>query len=183
MKTYLELFLAFLKIGAFTFGGGYAMIPLIEKEVVIHKKWVHKDDIMNLFAIAQSIPGAIAINTSTLIGYKVAGRRGAIAATSGVILPSFLIIIVVATFFGKIADTPTVKAIFLGINGAVVALILVAAKRMVQSAVVDGLTLMIFIGTVLIVIFTSISPVWVIILGGLIGFVSYQQIRERKNTP
>ena len=179
MKTYLELFLAFLKIGAFTFGGGYAMIPLIEKEVVVHKKWVHKDDILNLFSIAQSIPGAIAINTSTLIGYKVAGRRGAIAATTGVILPSFVIIITIATFFGMIADTPAVKAIFLGINGAVVALILVAAKKMIQGAVVDGMTLMIFIGTVLIVILTGISPIWVIILGGLIGYMSYRQIRER----
>ncbi|MCF8018579.1 MAG: chromate transporter [Vallitaleaceae bacterium] len=180
MKTYLELFLAFLKIGAFTFGGGYAMIPLIEKEVVVHKKWVHKDEIINLFAIAQSIPGAIAINTSTLIGYKVAGRRGAIAATTGVILPSFVIIITIATFFSMIADTPAVKAIFLGINGAVVALILMAAKKMIQSAVVDGMTLMIFIGTVLCVILTNMSPIWVIILGGILGMVSYRQIRERK---
>ncbi|VDN48120.1 Chromate transporter [Petrocella atlantisensis] len=180
MKTYLELFLAFLKIGAFTFGGGYAMIPLIEKEVVVHKKWVHKDEIINLFAIAQSIPGAIAINTSTLIGYKVAGRRGAIAATSGVILPSFVIIITIATFFSMIADTPAVKAIFLGINGAVVALILMAAKKMIQSAVVDGMTLMIFIGTVLCVTLTNMSPIWVIVLGGVLGMVSYRQIRERK---
>ncbi|MDF1616498.1 chromate transporter [Petrocella sp. FN5] len=182
MKTYLELFLAFLKIGAFTFGGGYAMIPLIEKEVVIHKKWVHKDEIMNLFSIAQSIPGAIAINTSTLIGYKVAGRRGAIAATSGVILPSFIIIISIATFFGMIADAPAVKAVFIGINGAVVALILVAAKKMIKGAVVDGVTLMIFIVTVLCVTFTNLSPIWFIILGGILGFISYRQIRERKKS-
>lgn len=173
MKLLFELFTVFFKIGAFTFGGGYAMIPLIEEEIVTHKKWVDKEEVYDLFAVSQSIPGAIAINTSTLVGYKIAGKLGAICATFGVILPSFIIISIIATFFGSIADLPVVIAIFAGINGAVVVLILLAAKKMIKVALHDNLSIILIIVTVLIIVFTNISPIFLILAGALIGLSLY----------
>jgi chromate transporter len=167
MNKYWALFITFFKIGSFTFGGGYAMIPLIEKEIV------------DIFAISQSIPGAIAINTSTLVGYKIGGRIGALCATLGVILPSFFNIVIIATFFLKISESKEVEAVFLGINGAVILLIFFAARRMIISSVKSNLTIILFIMTVLIVTFTSISPIYLIILGGLIGALNYL-VKKRK---
>lgn len=172
-NLYLDLFKVFFKIGAFTFGGGYAMLPLIEEEIVEHKNWVKKEEIYDFFAVSQSFPGAIAINTSTLVGYKVAGRKGAIAATLGVILPSFLIITIIATFFSKIADLSVVKAIFSGINGAVIVLILLAARKMLKIALHDALSVLLVITTVVIILFTDISPIFLIIGGALIGLLLY----------
>lgn len=178
-RLYFDLFLVFFKIGAFTFGGGYAMIPLIEKEIVSNKKWIEKDDIIDLFAISQSIPGAIAINTSTLVGYKIAGRRGAIFATLGVILPSFVIITSIAMFFMKISDSAVVEAVFVGINAAVIVLILLAAKKMIKAAITDWLTIIILIITVIAILFTTISPIVLIILGSIPGVVIYyKQLRK-----
>lgn len=173
IKTYWELFKVFFKIGAFTFGGGYAMIPLIEEEIVEHKKWVKKEDVFDLFAVSQSIPGAIAINTSTLVGYKIAGKLGAICATFGVILPSFIIISVIASFFSKIADNAVVIAIFTGINGAVVVLVLLAALKMLKIAIHDALSVLLVIGTVLMILFTNVSPIYLILTGGILGFLLY----------
>jgi len=116
MKKLLKLFWIFFKIGAFTFGGGYAMIPLIEREMVEKQKWLSDDEIIDMFAVAESIPGAIAINTSTFIGYKVAGYWGAIVAMFGVALPSFLIITIIAAVFSQFQDLPLVKAAFEGIR-------------------------------------------------------------------
>lgn len=171
---YLELFKVFFKIGSFTFGGGYAMIPLIEEEIVVNKQWVKKEEVFDLFAISQSIPGAIAINTSTLVGYKIAGKLGAIAATFGVILPSFLIITLIATFFSTIAGSSVVKALFAGINGAVVVLILLAGIKMLKLAIHDVLSVIIAIVTVVLILFTDISPIYLIIAGGIIGFILYE---------
>lgn len=173
MNKYLQLFLTFFKLGAFTFGGGYAMIPLIEREIVDNHGWIDKDEIMDVFAIAQSIPGAIAINTSTLVGFKVKGRIGALCATFGVILPSFLIILAIATFFVGISDQPIVEAIFTGINGAVILLIFFAARKMIINAVKDKITVVLFLATVAIVFFTDISPIILIVVGGCVGAFLY----------
>lgn len=173
MHIYLELFKVFFKIGAFTFGGGYAMIPIIEEEIVENKHWVKKEEVFDLFAISQSIPGAIAINTSTLVGYKIAGRLGAIFATLGVILPSFFIITIIATFFGKIADSITVHAIFKGINAAVIVLILLAARKMLKIAIHDSLSVILVMVTVTLILFTSMSPIFIILFGAIIGLALY----------
>lgn len=173
MNIYLELFKVFFKIGAFTFGGGYAMIPIIEEEIVDNKAWVKKEEVFDLFAISQSIPGAIAINTSTLVGYKIAGKLGAICATLGVILPSFFIITIIATFFSKISDSVTVHAIFKGINGAVIVLILLAARKMLKIALHDSLSVILVIITVALILFTNISPIFIILFGGLLGLGLY----------
>ncbi|NLK21053.1 MAG: chromate transporter [Epulopiscium sp.] len=172
-KEYLELFLVFLKIGSFTFGGGFAMIPLIEKELVTDKKWLKKDEIINLFAVSQSIPGAIAINTATLVGYKVGGKRGALVSTLGVVLPSFFIILLIAAFFEKISDYKITEAIFTGINGAVIIMILIAAIGMLKASIKGKLTLGIGTLTVIGISFLNISPIYIIVLGIVIGIIKY----------
>lgn len=172
---YFNLFVLFFRIGAFTFGGGYAMIPLMEQELVHTKKWIKASDILDLFAVAQSIPGAIAINTSTLVGYKLAGKRGALCATLGVILPSFMIILLVASFASHWFELNTVKHFFVGVNGAVLALIGLAAEKLIRASVIDGMTLLFLLGTTLIVVLTDISPIILIILGGFLSLVYYRQ--------
>lgn len=170
MHVVLDLFFTFMRIGLFTFGGGYAMIPLIEKEIVDKKKWIEKKDILNLFAISQSIPGAVAINTSTLVGYKIAGRIGAIASTIGVVLPSFVVISVIAVFYENV-DPTKAEPFFVGINGAIIALILTAALRMFKSAVKDKWTLLIYCVAVAILVTRIISPIFVILLGAVPGLI------------
>lgn len=123
MKTLLELFWSFLKIGAFTFGGGYAMIPLIQREVIDRKRWLQKEEFLDLLTIAQSAPGPISLNTSVFVGYKLRGYTGAMASILGVVLPSFTIILLVALFFAGIRDNAVVDAAFKGMRPAVVALI------------------------------------------------------------
>lgn len=172
-KIYWQLFKSFFKIGLFTFGGGYAMIPLIEEEIVDKKKWILKEDILDLFAISQSIPGAIAINTATLVGYKKAKKLGGIFATIGVILPSFIIISIIAAFFHQFADLAFVHAIFMGINGAVILLIFKAALKMTKLSVIDPLSGICLILTVLLILFTNINPVFLIISGALVGLARY----------
>ena len=119
MKIIFDIFLSIFKIGAFTFGGGYAMIPLIEQEVVSNKKWLNKDEFMDVLVVAQSLPGAMAINTSIFLGYRIAGILGAISALIAVILPSFVIIILIAAFFMQFRNNYYVNAAFMGITAAV----------------------------------------------------------------
>ena len=113
------------------------MIPLIEREVVEKKRWVSEEEVVDVFAVAQSMPGAIAINSSTFIGYKIAGKRGAVVATLGVVLPSFFIIALIAIFYSKFQDAAAVKAVFSGIRPAIVSLIAVAAIRISKTSIVD----------------------------------------------
>ena len=123
MKKILELFLTFLKIGGFTFGGGYAMIPLIEHEICDNKKWLESKDILEVIAVAESTPGPIAINAATFVGYRTAGVLGAAAATFGVVLPSFVIILIVAKFYARFSNSRIVKGVMSGLKPAVVGLI------------------------------------------------------------
>lgn len=169
----LELFICFFKIGAFTFGGGFAMIPLIEREIVDNKKWISEKDIIDVFAVAQSLPGAIAINTSTFIGYKVLGRLGAVVATVGVILPSLIIITLVAMFFSIVRGNPTFDAVFDGISPAIVALILVAGVKIAKESVKDKLGVIILLCTVISITFLKVQAIFVIITGALIGLIIY----------
>lgn len=123
--TLFELFRSFFKIGLFTFGGGYAMVPLIEAEIIERRRWLPQGEFLDLLTLAQSSPGPIAVNTSVFIGYKVRGLQGAVAASLGAVLPSFLIILIVAIFFAGIRHNPVVDAAFKGMRPAVVALIVV----------------------------------------------------------
>lgn len=129
----LELFLVFLKIGAFTFGGGYAMIPLIQREMVDNKKWISEKDILDIVAISESTPGPIAVNAATFVGYHVAGAAGAAAATFGVVLPAFCIIACLATILPKLERLRAVQYAFWGIRVGVLALLLRALLTMYHS--------------------------------------------------
>lgn len=118
------IFVSFFKIGLFTFGGGYAMIPLIEREVIDRRRWVVRKDFLDLLTLAQSVPGPISLNTSVFVGYKIRGLMGAVAALLGVVVPSFVILLAIALFFTDVRHNPVVNAAFMGMRPAVVALII-----------------------------------------------------------
>ena len=139
MKKLIDLFLTFAKIGAFTFGGGYAMIALLDHECVDKKKWITEDELSDVTVIAESTPGPIAINCATFTGYKQAGMPGAIAATVGMILPSFLIILLIATFFETLLSYTIVANAFRGIRVAVAVLIAMAGIKMVKKMLIFGI--------------------------------------------
>ena len=165
------LFTTFFKIGIFTLGGGYAMIPLIEEEVVNKKQWVSKDEMLDLIAIAQSCPGVFAINIATFVGYKLRKTRGAIATTVGTALPSFLISLASAIFFSQFKDNEVVAAIFRGIRPAVVALIAVPTFRMAQRAKLNRYTLWIPVVSALAIWALGVSPIFIILIAGLGGYL------------
>ena len=165
------LFTTFFKIGIFTLGGGYAMIPLIEEEVVNRKQWVSKDEMLDLIAIAQSCPGVFAINIATFIGYKLKKTRGAIATTVGTALPSFLIILAIAIFFSHFKDNKVVAAIFRGIRPAVVALIAVPTFRMAQRAKIGWSNVLIPIVCALAIWALGVSPIYIILIAALAGYL------------
>ena len=167
---YLEAFKTFVKIGAFTLGGGYAMIPLIEAEVVEKRGWVSKDEFVDMLAIAQSCPGVFAINISVFIGYKMRKTAGALCTALGTALPSFLIILAIAMFFHQFEDNPVVAAMFRGIRPAVVALIAVPTIKMAKTAKVTWSNCWIPIASALAIWALGVSPIIIILLAGAIGY-------------
>ena len=170
-SIFWDLFRTFFKIGMFTLGGGYAMIPIIETEVVDKYKWVEKQEFLDLIAIAQSCPGVFAINISIFIGYKLKRLPGALAATLGTALPSFVIILLIAMFFHRFQDNPVVAAVFRGIRPAVVALIAVPTFNLARSARITWATCWIPIGGALAIWLMGVSPILVIVLAALGGYV------------
>ena len=171
VNIYWESFKTFFKIGIFTLGGGYAMIPLIEEEVVNKKKWVEKDEMLDLIAIAQSCPGVFAINIATFIGYKLRKTRGAICTTIGTALPSFLIILAIAIFFSQFKDNPCVAAIFKGIRPAVVALIAVPTFNLGKRAKLNKFTIWIPVASALAIWALGVSPIYIIIIAAIGGYI------------
>ena len=165
------LFTTFFKIGLFTLGGGYAMIPLIEEEVVNRHRWVAKDELLDLIAIAQSCPGVFAINIAIFVGYKLRRLRGALATAVGTALPSFLIILAIAVFFSAFKDNAVVAAMFRGIRPAVVALIAVPTFRMAQSAKIGWTNCWIPVVSALAIWLLGVSPIYIILLAGIGGYV------------
>ena len=170
-NLYWESFKTFFKIGMFTLGGGYAMIPLIEEEVVNKRQWVSKEEMLDLIAIAQSCPGVFAINIAIFIGYKLRKVSGAIATTLGTALPSFLIILAIAIFFHQFEDNKVIAAMFKGIRPAVVALIAVPTFRLAQRAQLNWFTIWIPIVSALLIWLLGVSPIWVIIAAGIGGYL------------
>ena len=171
MNIYWESFLSCFKIGSFTIGGGYAMIPLIEKEFVEQKKWISKDDFIDILALAQSAPGILAINVAIFIGYRLKGIRGSIITALGTALPSFLIILAIALFFTNFKDNTAVQNIFKGIRPAVVALIASPVFKMAKTAKITYRTIFIPIISALLIWQLGVSPVWIIIGAGFGGLV------------
>lgn len=179
MKRSIQLFFTFMKIGAFTLGGGYAMLSMVEKAVVDQKKWIASDEFWDMIAIIQSLPGVFAVNTALYVGQKVAGRKGAFASMLGAILPSIVIILLLATVFREFRDNPVVERIFKGIRPCVVALILAPSLRMIKSAKVTWKTAIIPILAVFLIWWCKISPAYVI-LTAIAGSLVYALIIERK---
>ena len=179
-NLYWESFRTFFKIGMFTLGGGYAMIPIIEEEVVNRHKWVNKEEMLDLIAIAQSCPGVFAINISIFVGYKLRKVRGAIATALGTALPSFLIILAIAMFFHQFEDNRVIAAMFRGIRPAVVALIAVPTFNMAKSARLNWFTVWIPIASALLIWLMGVSPIWIIIAAGIGGYI-WGKMRNERN--
>lgn len=175
MKKYFEIFYSFFKIGAFTIGGGYAMIPLIEKEVVDKKQWINREDFLDMLALSQSAPGPIAINTAVFVGYKMAGIPGMIFAVLGSVLPSFLIILIIASFFVGIKDNAAVERVFNGIRPAVVALIAAPVIRLGKAAKINKKTIIIPIVVAVLVAFAKVTPIIIIIAAAALGILYGRQ--------
>lgn len=175
-KKEVQLFLTFLKIGAFTFGGGYAMIPLIQREMVENKKWINDKDISDIIAIAETTPGPIAINAATFVGYKISGIKGAIVATMGVMLPSFFIILLIAQIFRKYMDYEIVKNAFWGVRIAVIALMLKALATMFKQCPKNVVSYSIAIISFVLVGIVNVNALYIIVAAAFIGFI-YKQIK------
>ncbi|MBO7160515.1 MAG: chromate transporter [Paludibacteraceae bacterium] len=175
----LDLFIAFFKIGAFTFGGGYAMISVIEQEVVTKKKWLSETEFVDMLGTVQSLPGPISINSSVYVGYKLRGTLGAMVAAIGTALPSFVIILLLAIVFTDVQDHPTIEKIFKGIRPAVVALIVAPLVRLSQKTGITYKTVIIPIAAALLVWKLGISPIYIIIAAATGGLL-FNWIKNRK---
>lgn len=149
------------------------MLPLIEREVVDNQKWVTEKEIVDVFAISQSIPGVIAINTSIFIGYKVGGLVGAVVAALGVILPSFLIILVIAFLLFNIQDNIYVQKAFTGVRAGVVGLIGLAALKLGKAAIKDKLGVILAVIAFIAIVIFDIDAILIIVFGGIVGFIAY----------
>lgn len=182
MNIYLESFGIFFKIGAFTIGGGYAMVPLIENEIVTKRKWIAQEDFVDLLAIAQSSPGILAVNISIFIGYKLRGIRGSLITALGTILPSFLIILAIALFFHNFKDNATVERIFRGIRPGVVALIAAPTFKMGRSAKINRYNTWIPVASALLIWLLGFSPIWIIVTAGAGGFLWGRYQSRKKNS-
>lgn len=179
MKQLIDLFLTFCRIGGFTFGGGYAMLPMLQKEVVESRHWATEDELVDYFAIGQCTPGIIAVNTATFIGYKTKGISGAIFATAGVIFPSFVIVTIIAAFLNNFSELAVIQHAFAAIRVAVGVLILNAVIKMWKSTVVDKICGVIAIASFLVSAIVSPSPILIVLAGGILGII-IPIIREAK---
>lgn len=178
MKEYIDLIFTFARIGAFTFGGGYAMLPLIEREVVTKKGWATMDEVMDYFAIGQCTPGIIAVNTATFIGYKRKGVAGGILATFGLVLPSFVIISIIAAGLQNFAEVPAVRHAFAGIRVAVGALILDSVIKLAKGALKDRKAVALCAGALVASAVFRASPLLVVAAAALAGFLLYRPKKE-----
>lgn len=172
-----SLFTTFFRIGLFTIGGGYAMIPLIEQKVVDENHWLRREELMDLMAVAQSCPGVFAVNISIFIGYKMRRTPGALVCTIGTALPSFIIILTIALFFQQFRHYSAVESIFRGIRPAVVALIAAPVFRMAKTARICRYNVWIPVVSALAIWLLGFSPVYVVILAGLGGY-TYGQLMK-----
>ncbi len=175
---YLELFFTMLKIGTFTFGGGYAMIPLLENEFISKKEWIDKEEFIDMIAIAESTPGPIAINSATYIGYKISGVLGSIVATLGVVIPSFTIIFAISLFFDKFLSLTYVAYAFRGIQVCVVYLIFTAGLKLLKQVKKNAFSIIILPSVVVAMVLCSVfavnfSSIFYILICGILGLTAY----------
>lgn len=178
--TLWELFASFFRIGLFTFGGGYAMLPLIEKEVIDKKGWTSNDEILDIYALAQSVPGVIAVNTAIFFGNRLRGLTGAIAACVGVIAPSIIVIVLIAMFFTQLKANLYVLRAFSGVRAAVVGLVAAAGVRIALGACKDRTSLLIGLAAFGLSLFTNLHAAWLIIAGGVVGYLAHYWMKRGK---
>lgn len=173
MEILFQLFLSFFKIGAFSFGGGYAMLPLLEKEIIVKHNWLSSSEFIDIFAISEMTPGPIAVNSATFLGFKVAGVLGSFIATLAVILPSFIVITLLYLSIEKFKESKYIDWIFQGIRPVVLGLIAAAGVTVGKTGLTDikGITIAGFL--FYLVSFKEINPIWAIIIGGGLGFILY----------
>ena len=172
MKIFWELFITFFRMGAVTFGGGYAMLPILQREVVDGKGWCTNEELTDYYAIGQCTPGIIAVNTATFIGFKQKGAAGAIVATYGLVAPSFIVIGLIAALLQNFAHYAIVQNAFAGIRVAVTVLILNAVIKLLKSSVVDKLTACVFAAVALAAFFLDLSPVLFVLAAGALGIAA-----------
>lgn len=177
----LTLFWSFLKIGVFTFGGGYAMISLIEKEVIDHRGWVERSEFLDLLTLAQTSPGPLALNTAVFVGYKVDKYRGGFCSVMGIVVPSFVIILLVALFFAAFRENPVVHAVFQGMRPAVVALILAPVVKLSKGMGVWRLG--IAVAALAATWYLGFSPVYLILMGVLGGLAWSLSLKKKEKKP
>lgn len=175
-----KLFGIFAKIGATTFGGGYAMLPILQREIVDKYHLATKEELLDYYAISQCTPGVISVNTATFIGYKLKGIRGAIIATLGVITPSVIIIMILAGLINQFSSYPVVQNAFVGIRICVAALIINAVISLWKNSIVDIYTLILFGIMLTITLFTSISPVYLMLAAGILTIIKTSRKGESK---
>lgn len=182
-KLLWRIFYTFFKIAPVTFGGGYAMIPVIEREIVTKRQWLEPEEVTDVFALAGSVPGAIAINSATFVGYRLAGILGAVVATIGIMIPTFVIVLMLGIFYSAFKENPKIEAAFEGIRPAVVALITFAAYKLKGAAIIDKTTLSAFALSISLLLFLHVHPFVVIVLGACAGMVLVS-VRDKlgKNT-
>lgn len=178
MNLSKQLFISFFKIGSFTIGGGLAMIPLIEEEIVNRHNWLSQEEFIDTLAVAQSLPGIFAANMATHIGYKVSGTKGAIISVIGNILPSIVCILALAIFFKQFRDIPTIEYIFMGIRPAVVALIAFPAFNMAKELHIGWNNFWIPIVSAALISLLGVSPIVIILIAGIIGYF-YGKIKRK----
>lgn len=180
MKKLLTLYWIFFKLGIFNFGGGYALLPLLQKEFVEKRGWATEEEMTDYYAIGQCTPGAIAVNVSTFIGYKIKGILGGIIATFGFISPALIIIFIIATVLNNFSDIPAVQSAFAAIRVCVFVLILSAVIKLAKKSIVDVITLVICLIVLGLAIFTEISLFSYVIMAGIVGII-VGLIRQKKN--
>lgn len=179
---YLDLFFTFARIGAFTFGGGYAMLPMLQAEVVNKKHWATEDDLLDYFAVGQCTPGVIAVNTASFIGYYKKGIPGCICATAGVVAPSIVIILVIATLLTNFATLPLVQHALAGIRIAVCVLILQAVIKLFKAGVKDRVGILVFGIALILAVFDVVPTVVVVILAAVTGITVKTLEARRKHS-
>ena len=180
LKEYLTLMGVFLKIGAFTFGGGYAMIPLLQREVAQKREWINDDDILEVIAIAESTPGPIAINSATFVGYQTAGVLGSLCATLGVVLPSFVIILLISFFLRQFMEYNVVRYAFAGIRAGVMALVIKAFVSMYKQCPKSAVAYGIMAAAFLIAVFTNVSAILIIAFSALVGLITFLVLDKKE---
>lgn len=173
MKILFNLFISFLKIGAFSFGGGYAMLPLIKEEIIEVHGWLTNAEFIDILAISEMTPGPIAINSATFLGYRVSGIPGSVVATIAVVLPSFIVMSIIVHFLNKFKDSPYTDWFFSGIRPIVLGLIASAAVSVAMDAFVDLKSILLGTGLFYLVAFVKLNPIYAIVLAGITGVILY----------